>query len=106
MWEEIGDEISIPHQIATGFVVRNTPNTLYLDTDGNGNPDKDIKGLGGLVLLRGKDENGERFDYAVRIRKSGERWDLHPAVSELARLLAKTSQFSIPITTIFGTKSA
>ncbi|HBF22332.1 MAG TPA: hypothetical protein DDW23_00830 [Planctomycetes bacterium] len=75
MWEEIGDEISIPHQNATGFVVRNTPNTLSIDTDGNGNPDKDIKGLGGLVLLRGKDENGERFDYAVRIRKSGESWD-------------------------------
>ena len=44
-WESIGDEISIPHRDASGFLVQNTPNTLSIDTDGNGNPDKDIKGL-------------------------------------------------------------
>lgn len=74
-WESIGDEISIPHRDASGFVVQNTPNTLSIDTDGNGNPDKDIKGLGGVVLLRSKDADGKRFDYAIRIRKSGKGWD-------------------------------
>ncbi len=73
-WKTIGSYLEIANGHEKGFVVENGPFKLIIDSDGNGKPDEVIKGLGGEALLKGKHKDGEKFQYAVRVRKERDNW--------------------------------
>ena len=74
-WRTVGSELPIAQNGASGFAVDNRPFKLGIDTDGNGKTDQDVKGVAGFALLKGKDQAGESFKYAVRIRKGSSDWE-------------------------------
>ena len=49
------------------------PVHFEIDSNGDGRPDRDIKGSDGFGDLKGEDEQGEVFHYGVRFRNDGER---------------------------------
>jgi hypothetical protein len=61
---------------ADGFLADQTgPMALEIDTNGDGRLDDKIKGAFGYAKLRGKNEDGERFAYAVRFKfDRGYKW--------------------------------
>jgi hypothetical protein len=74
-WNTVGSELPIAQNGASGFAVDNRPFKLGIDTDGNGRTDQDVKGVAGYALLKSKDQDGESFKYAVRIRKGSSDWE-------------------------------
>ena len=77
-WIEITDEISIPNGDEGGFLAKvygpEGAEKLDIDTNGDGRLDETCKGLKGTAKLRGKDEEGNSFTYAIRLRHSGKKW--------------------------------
>lgn len=49
------------------------PMRFEIDSNGDGQPDEDVKGATGFVDLKGKNEDGEVFHYGVRFKNDGER---------------------------------
>ena len=74
VFDKITQGIPIPHLDGGGFMVKAAPFTLEVDTDGNGKPDEKVKGVGGTVVLKGRDRMGEKFEYAVRVVGGGGSW--------------------------------
>lgn len=71
-WKPIVDKILIPHQDGGGFDIEVIGEyAMMVDTNGDAKLDKKIKGQRSFVKLRGKNEQGEDFTYAVRIHKDG-----------------------------------
>lgn len=73
-WTTIYGGIPIAHGNEEGFLVNNEPYTLTVDTDGNGKPDEEVKGVHGLVELRGVRADGSKFKYVARIRNENDLW--------------------------------
>ncbi|MCZ6598421.1 MAG: hypothetical protein O7B99_12335 [Planctomycetota bacterium] len=74
-WATIQDVIPIAHAEGEGFAVEITgPLALAVDTNADGKTDKKVKGVGGFLKLRGKDEHGGTINYAVRIRSTVGGW--------------------------------
>ena len=77
-WVTIDGEISIPHSGGSGFAAKvygpEGAEKLDIDTNGDGRLDLTCKGLRGIAKLRGEGEDGESFDYGVRLRHSGSNW--------------------------------
>lgn len=73
-WTAIGKTIPIAIGDREGFPVANHGTKLQVDTNGDGKVDQVIKGVGGLLQLKGKTSEGKKFSYTVRIRKQGEGW--------------------------------
>jgi hypothetical protein len=74
-WSSVHDEIPIPHDGQTGFVVREDgPMKLAIDSDGDGRTDVEVNGVKGNVTLRGRDADGRAFHYPVRLVNDGQRW--------------------------------
>ena len=77
-WIEITDEISIPNGDEGGFLAKvygpEGAEKLDIDTNGDGRLDLTCKGLKGDAKLKGKDEEGNSFTYAIRLRHSGKKW--------------------------------
>jgi hypothetical protein len=74
IWTPIRGGIPIAHGIEEGFLVDNQPYTLTVDTDGNGRPDEEVKGVAGVVELRGTRADGSKFKYVARIRNEQDQW--------------------------------
>jgi len=73
-WTTIRGGIPIAHGSEEGFLVNNEPYTLTVDTDGNGKPDEEVKGVHGVVQLRGTRADGSKFKYVARIRNERDQW--------------------------------
>ena len=77
-WVEITDEISIPNGDKGGFLAKvygpEGAEKLDIDTNGDGRLNETCKGLKGTAKLKGKDEDGNSFTYAIRLRHSGKKW--------------------------------
>ena len=77
-WVTIDGEISISHSGGSGFAAKvygaEGAEKLDIDTNGDGRFDLTCKGLRATAKLRGKDEDGESFDYSVRLTHSGSKW--------------------------------
>ena len=48
---------------------------LSVDTNGDGKLDKDVKGQSGFLNLRAKTEEGEKFDYSIRLRNRSKKYE-------------------------------
>lgn len=71
-WTPVRDEIPIPHADGGGFAADKVGVLkLRVDTNADGRLDSDVKGNGGFLSLRGRDESGQSFEYAVRISFDG-----------------------------------
>jgi len=70
-WTVVGTEIPLPHSNGTGFAAVKDVMTLEVDTDGDGNLDKEVKGTSGFLELRGKRKDGKPFSYAARFKSEG-----------------------------------
>jgi hypothetical protein len=77
-WVTIDGEISIPHSGGAGFAAKvygaEGAEKLDIDTNGDGRLDLTCKGLRGTAKLRGKDEDGNSFNYSIRLTHSGSKW--------------------------------
>lgn len=71
--------IPIPHAGGTGFAVELDGVALSIDTDGDGKADAKVKGIGGVVTLKGKTADGKAFAHSVRLSKEGLDWFVAPA---------------------------
>ena len=67
-WSGISFEIPIAHEGGEGFVVDNSAFSLAVDTSGNGKANEKIKGQGGFAVLKSKTSEGNKFQYAIRVR--------------------------------------
>jgi hypothetical protein len=66
-WTAIQDSIAIPHADGSGFAAEKVgPLKLRVDTNADGELDKDVKGADGFLTLRAKDLSGKPFEYSVR----------------------------------------
>lgn len=77
-WVTIDGEISIPHSGGSGFAAKvygaEGAEKLDIDTNGDGRFDLTCKGLRATAKLRGKDEDGNSFNYSIRLTHSGSKW--------------------------------
>jgi hypothetical protein len=76
-WRQADDYCGVPHaRDVEGFRSEQTGvMALEVDTNGDGKLDDRIKGAYGYTKLRGKTEEGERFNYAVRFKfERGYKW--------------------------------
>lgn len=73
-WTGVSFEIPIAHEGGEGFLVDNSAYTLAVDTSGNGKVNEKIKGQGGYAVLTAKNAQGEKFQYAIRVRKERDSW--------------------------------
>lgn len=74
-WDSIRGLIPIAHDGEEGFFVNAEPYSLGVDTDGNGSFDQEVKGQGGFLTLKGRDANGAKLEYSVRIREGDNGWE-------------------------------
>ena len=57
------------------FPVEQTgPLKLAVDTNGDGKTDKEVKGKGGVLTLKGTNDSGEKVSYTVRLAPEGKTW--------------------------------
>jgi len=89
-WTDIGDFLPIAQNDLPGFTVKNKPNTLSIDTNADGKPDKDIRGIGDFVTLKGKKKDGSRFPYAARVRSMGDGWQFASSCIMTGKVLGQT----------------
>ncbi len=62
-------------QIGDGFKAEIDGMALAVDCNADGKVDEKAKGVGGLLTLKGKDANGTKFKYTVRLQnKGGWKW--------------------------------
>jgi hypothetical protein len=76
-WRRADDYCGVSHAgDPEGFRAEQTGvMALEVDTNGDGKLDDRIKGAYGYTKLRGRDDDGERFTYAVRFKyEAGYRW--------------------------------
>lgn len=93
-WFSVGEAIGIPHsEDADGFLAQQTGvMAIELDTNADGKLDSKIKGSAGFAKLRGKNAEGQSFDYAVRIKFDGVyKWT--PACAMTGRLQGQVVKF-------------
>ncbi len=70
-WKDVGSEIDV---LGVAFPVEfEQAMKFVIDSNGDGKPDRDIKGQTGYVELKGKNAAGEVFHYGVRFENKGER---------------------------------
>ena len=65
-----GDGIQVKHPNGDFFAAEKDGQKLSVDTTANGKLNKDVKGAGGYLVLRSKGEDGNVFNYAVRLQGS------------------------------------
>ena len=90
-WKNADEYCGVPHAgDPGGFAVEQSGlMALEVDTNGDGELDQKIKGAQGFARLRGKDEDGEAFEYAVRFRyDGGYRWS--PGGAMVGKLRGQT----------------
>jgi hypothetical protein len=76
VWSPIDGSIPIAHSAGAGFATQVAGVlALAIDTDGDGKLDDKVKGAGGFVELRGKTVDGDKLEYAVRIRPTPTGWE-------------------------------
>ncbi|HJO27471.1 MAG: hypothetical protein CMK00_01010 [Planctomycetes bacterium] len=74
-WTTVSDRIPLPGSDSSAYsVAKRGPMKLEVDSTGNGRFDSKVKGIGGSLTLRGRDEDGEPFQYAVRFKSSSSSW--------------------------------
>ncbi|MEE9392248.1 MAG: hypothetical protein V3W41_07060 [Planctomycetota bacterium] len=64
-------KIAIPHANGDGFVTELDGMSLAIDSNGDGKVDTKAKGVGGFATLKGKNANGAKFRYAIRLVNNG-----------------------------------
>lgn len=85
-WFAVKDGINIPHADGDAFAVAMEGNDLRLDTNGDGELDRNIKAIADSkpgasttrVILSGKTKAGEPLRYAVRLRSDVKGWQWAP----------------------------
>jgi hypothetical protein len=73
-WTTVSGAVAIPHANGSGFTAQPDGLSLEVDRNGDGKIDSKVKGVGGFLKLKGKDSNGKKFTYAVRMKKQGKGW--------------------------------
>ncbi|MAE27791.1 MAG: hypothetical protein QF724_09615 [Planctomycetota bacterium] len=74
-WTTVSDRIPLPGSDSSAYqVAKRGPLKIEVDSTGNGRFDSKVKGMGGSLTLRGRDEEGESFQYAVRFKSSSSAW--------------------------------
>jgi hypothetical protein len=86
VWSNASGSLAIPHAGGEGFVTSIDGTKLLVDTTGDGRTNDVVKGIGGSLTLKGKDEQGRKFQYAVRFRKQGAAWQYATSGSYQGRL--------------------
>jgi hypothetical protein len=90
---EGGRMIPIPHAGGPGFIAEVDGPSLAVDTNGDGKVDEKVKGLGGVVSLRGKNADGKAFTYTVRVLKDGAEWALAPGAVMVGKIAGAEVKF-------------
>ena len=74
-WTTVSDRILLPGSDYPAYrAAKRGPMKLEVDTTGNGRFDANVKGVRGSLTLRGRDADGESFQYAVRFANAGSTW--------------------------------
>jgi hypothetical protein len=68
-WTKVGSTVGLRHPNGEGFRAIRTGLKLTVDTTGNGNPNKDVKGSSGYLTFRSATK-GNSFHYAARFQGS------------------------------------
>ena len=70
-WKTLGSEIDVfGHEFPLEVL---GPMRFEIDSNGDGDPDEDVKGAEGFVDLKGENEDGQVFHYGVRFKNTGQR---------------------------------
>jgi hypothetical protein len=85
-WTPVGTEIPIPHSNGRGFAAEQEVMTLSVDTDGDGQVDKQVKGTSGYLELRGKGKDGKPFTYAARFTSDGKAFSFSSSGAMVGQL--------------------
>jgi len=74
-WTSFTDEIPIAHADGDGFAVERAGLlAIEVDTNADGEVDAKVRGGTGFLKLRGRNDEGETFNYAVRFEGDGKSW--------------------------------
>ncbi|MED6334876.1 MAG: hypothetical protein VYE81_05700 [Planctomycetota bacterium] len=82
-WTSFEDEIPI----GDGFITKKVgPLGLEVDTNADGKLDEKVRGVKGFLKLRGKNEDGESYNYAIRLKGDGKVWRFAPGGAMVGKL--------------------
>lgn len=82
-WTTVGSTIHLRHPNGKGFRAIRNGLKLSVDTTGNGNTNKDVKGSKGYLVFRSKGDSG-LFQYAARFRNNGKSYSFQSSCEMLA----------------------
>ncbi len=85
-WTPVGSSIAFEGQDVEFVARRAGELKLEIDTNGDGAVDADVRGLRGVVDLRGKLANGERYVWSFRMRSVEGSWSFAPSGSMVGKL--------------------
>ncbi len=91
-WSEVDGGIKVAHQNGDSFSAYEDGLALALnvDTNGDGKPDKTVKGAKGYLVLKGKDADGNSMSYAVRFKAKGKKYSYASSGMMRGRLNGET----------------
>ncbi len=104
-WFPVKDGIRLPHSGGKLFAFEFSGTNLKVDTDGDGELDRDIKALVDpktmvsttRVILSGADASGKPFRYAVRLRNDADGWEWAPGGAMVGTLQTEAGPLSVKL---------
>jgi hypothetical protein len=92
-WTPVGGAIKFAHAGGSGFpVVSHGPAGIEVDTDGDGKVDEKVKGAKGFLVLRSKDADGNKLEWALRFRGKKSAYEYSASGVKLAKFEGVTIQ--------------